>query len=84
MRFVYPIENKTAEELYTLNREGFGGYFPIGLNNSYHGGIHVDGDHPVVAIADGTVIAYRYRRKYIEQEKAEKYTDILMFCPDTS
>jgi len=72
MRFVYPIENKTAEELYTLNREGFGGYFPIGLNNSYHGGIHVDGDHPVVAIADGTVIAYRYRRKYIEQENGGK------------
>lgn len=33
MKFVYPIDKKSAEELYKLNREGFGGYFPIGLNN---------------------------------------------------
>jgi len=72
VKFVYPIENKSAEELYKLNREGFGGYFPIGLNNCYHGGIHLDGKHPIVAIADGTVIAYRYRKKYIEQENSGK------------
>jgi len=72
MRFVFPIENKMADELYKLNREGFGGYFPIGLNNCYHGGIHLDGKHPIVAIADGTVIAYRYRKKYIEQENSGK------------
>jgi hypothetical protein len=72
MKFVYPIEKKSPEELYKLNREGFGGYFPIGLNNCYHGGIHLDGKHPIVAIADGTVIAYRYRKKYIEQENSGK------------
>jgi len=33
MRFVFPIENKTADELYKLNRKGFGGYFPIGLRS---------------------------------------------------
>lgn len=68
MKFVYPINEKTAEEHYRINREGQGGFYPLGVNNTYHGGMHFDGDHSVVAIADGTIIAYRYNKKYIEEE----------------
>ena len=73
MKFVMPIKGKSAQELYKLNREGHGGFYPIGVNNSYHGGIHFEGERlPVVAIADGTIIAYRYNRKYLEEKNGDK------------
>lgn len=74
MKFVFPIENRTAKMLYAVNSGGESGFYPIGLNNSYHGGVHLAGDFPVVAIADGTVIAYRCAKKYlVEQVKDKKY-----------
>ena len=72
MKFVFPIENGTAERLYAINSCGESGFYPIGLNNSYHGGVHLAGDFPVVAIADGTVIAYRYAKKYLEEKVNDK------------
>lgn len=74
MKFVFPIENMQAPALYARNQAGEGGYYPIGRNKMYHGGIHIEGDDTVVAIADGTLIAYRYKKKYLEEQgKLKKY-----------
>jgi hypothetical protein len=68
MKFVMPIQGKSGTELYRLNSNGAGGFYPIGANNSYHGGVHFEGKNlPVVAIADGTIIAYRYSHQYLEE-----------------
>jgi hypothetical protein len=74
MKFVFPIADKTADELYKINRSGFGGFFPIGAFNTWHGGMHFDGNHKVVAIADGVIIAYRFTKTYIvENAKNNSY-----------
>lgn len=74
MKFVFPIENMGAKSLYARNQAGRGGFYPIGRNKMYHGGIHIEGDYNVVAITDGTLIAYRYKKKYCEDErKGKKY-----------
>ncbi|ALK22722.1 glycoside hydrolase family 73 protein [Burkholderia cepacia] len=52
------------------------GYYPLGANGMWHGGIHFDQntgvslkqDDGVRAIADGEVVAYRLDSKYPEQE----------------
>ncbi|HRI70097.1 MAG TPA: pesticin C-terminus-like muramidase, partial [Polyangium sp.] len=63
----FPIAGKNAEAHYALNEGGEGGFFPIGANNFWHGGIHLDaGSEPIRAIADGEVIAYRINRKALE------------------
>lgn len=67
MKFVYPIKGKKAEDLYRLNREGHGGFYPLGTNYAYHGGMHFEGEFPVVAISDGSIIAYRYKTEYISE-----------------
>jgi hypothetical protein len=72
MKFVFPIEGKKASDLYAINRDGVGGYYPIGLNNTYHGGLHIDGNHAVVAIADGTVVAYRYNKTCLDETLENK------------
>jgi len=78
VKFVYPIAGKDADELYKLNMSGTGGYFPIGMCNSWHGGIHLEGKNTLVAIADGDIIAYRFSKEYNEftrNEKAYKYSN---------
>lgn len=73
MKFVMPIEGRSAEQLYDLNRNGSGGFYPIGLNNSYHGGMHFEGERlPVVAIADGIIVAYRLTSEYLEERSSGK------------
>jgi hypothetical protein len=74
MKFVFPIADKTADEHYKMNRCGFGGFFPIGAFNTWHGGMHFDGNNKVVAIADGVIIAYRFTKTYIsENVKSNNY-----------
>lgn len=55
----YPAEGERAGALYQLNEGGEGGFFPIGANNFWHGGVHLDTDEPICAIADGRLVAYR-------------------------
>lgn len=63
----FPVAGKDADAHYSLNEAGEGGFFPIGTNNFWHGGIHLDaGADPIVAIADGEVVAYRINKKAIE------------------
>ncbi len=53
-----------------------GGYYLLGANNFWHGGIHITDekfiqhkkDHPVRCMMDGTVIAYRLNKQYPTQK----------------
>ncbi len=53
-----------------------GGYYLLGANNYWHGGIHITGekfaqhksDHPVRCMMDGVVVAYRLNRQYPTQK----------------
>ena len=53
-----------------------GGYYLLGANNYWHGGIHITDekfiqhkqDHPVRCMMDGTVVAYRLNRQYPTQK----------------
>ena len=63
----FPIVGKDAEAHYSLNEGGQGGFFPIGANNFWHGGVHLDaGADPIQAIADGDIVAYRINKKALE------------------
>jgi hypothetical protein len=68
----YPFKsNLNALEQLTLFAKAKGGYFPIGANGLWHGGVHFDvGTAAMVdqsqafCIADGEVIAYRVDETY--------------------
>ena len=59
-----------------------GGYFLLGANNCWHGGIHITDEkfahhkkkHPVCCMMDGTVIAYRLNKNYPTQKWQAKST----------
>ncbi len=54
-------ELKDLEEYYKLNENADGGFFPIGANKIWHGGIHIPAaeDQKVYAASNGTVVAAR-------------------------
>jgi predicted chitinase len=58
--FGYPVPGKKPEWLFDLHVNGKTGYFPIGMSNFWHGGIHLEVESAIVAIADGRVCAYRF------------------------
>lgn len=63
LKILSPIPDTTIEALRSLYRDNKSGFYPFGANNFFHGGLHLYGDKPVQAIADGTIIAYRMTRK---------------------
>ncbi|HEX8545418.1 MAG TPA: hypothetical protein VF691_00575 [Cytophagaceae bacterium] len=70
MKFEYPIKiaGESQEEIetqvsYLLGSRNSLGFYPIGRLNNWHGGIHIEGEEALFAIADGRVIAYRFLRK---------------------
>jgi hypothetical protein len=66
MKFTSPIENTTIQALYKINYNGNYGFYPLSVNQAWHGGVHFEGNHPLVAIADGSIIAYRLNKTYLE------------------
>ena len=67
MKFVYPVDPKNGNDKYPFYLKGASnltGYYPIGRMNTWHGGIHYEGDNPIKAIADGKIIAYRVSKEY--------------------
>lgn len=71
MKFIYPIkvnEDYLSGEVDKLkggsNQLGF---FPIGRLNCWHGGIHIENNSPIAAIAKGKIIAYRFPNDYLEE-----------------
>lgn len=62
-----PIAGLDVPGCYELNEGGAGGFFPVGANNFWHGGVHLDaGEKAVCAIADGDVVAYRIGKEPLE------------------
>ncbi len=62
MRFVYPVTPKNGNDdklFYLKGASNRTGYYPIGRMNTWHGGIHYEGDNAINAISDGNIIAYR-------------------------
>ena len=76
MKFTYPIDGEGFESLIKNNIDGEGGFYPIGANNFWHGGIHLNSDKAVRAIADGEIIAYKVAENYdvFFKSKADKNT----------
>ncbi len=67
MKFVYPVDPKNGNDKYPFYLKGASnltGYYPIGRMNTWHGGIHYEGDNPIKAMADGKIIAYRVPKEY--------------------
>lgn len=70
MKFEYPValsgdEDKAPKFLKgASNRTG---YFPVGRLNTWHGGIHFEGDRAIRAIADGKIIAFRVPQTYLTE-----------------
>ena len=68
-------ENTIAKYYGNQNRAGF---FPLGVNNTWHGGIHIeDFGTQIRAIADGRIIAYRIPKDYLTEKGNEnaKYSN---------
>lgn len=77
MRFSSPIESETLEALGKANANGSGGFFPVGRNGFWHGGVHLETDKPIRCIADGRIVAYRINEKplnFLEEEGKGPYS----------
>ena len=54
-----PVALSELETHYANNEGGVGGYYPVGWNRVWHGGIHLHGAGDVLAVAEGEVVAAR-------------------------
>ena len=68
------------EKIYDANETFPGGFYPVGENNSWHGGIHLDGINSkintICPIDNGEIIAYRLNEEYEEySEQLDPYFD---------
>ena len=74
MRIISPIRGMSVQDIFQSITKQRSGSYPIGANNFWHGGIHIETDKPVVAIAPGKIIAYRITRNVLETTlKTKKY-----------
>ncbi|MBU2511437.1 hypothetical protein KJ966_08860 [bacterium] len=79
MKLNFPLKTvdlkgwQNATQHYEINKQSKGGWYPVGMNNMWHSGIHLDGTHPVHAVADGFMIAYRVTDYQIKPEDTETY-----------
>jgi len=70
MNFCYP--DKDIKHLDNFNNKyKSAGFYPVGVSNVWHGGIHIEGSPSrteIRAIADGEIIACRIPEKYIVED----------------
>ena len=66
MKIGFPFDGESAASLFSANEKGTGGFYPVGANNFWHGGIHLPLDKSVVAMADGTLMAYRTNQELLK------------------
>lgn len=60
---IFPIQDVTSEEqLFGANETGADGFFPVGDNGFWHGGVHLRTTKPLIAIRDGALVAYRVNK----------------------
>jgi len=67
MNFCYP--DKDIKDLVNFNSGNkAAGFYPVGVSNVWHGGIHIEGSgKEICAIADGKIVACRIPEKYVEE-----------------
>ena len=73
MRFVYPVNQDGSKK----GSQDIAGQYPIGALNSWHGGVHIEGDHGIQAIADGHIIAYKIAKECHKEQLDDtiRYSD---------
>lgn len=63
MDVTFPIQDVTSEDqLFASNETGLDGFFPVGANGFWHGGVHLRTNKPLIAIRDGVLVAYRINK----------------------
>ncbi len=70
MKFVYPVDINEKDDAackYLKGASNRTGYYPIGRMNTWHGGVHFQGDKPIRVIADGKIIAFRVPQAYFKE-----------------
>jgi hypothetical protein len=71
MKFSYPDKDIKSLDRFTKSGGRNFGFYPVNVGNDWHGGIHIEGDKTIHAIADGEIIACRIPRQ-CSIEKAEE------------
>lgn len=83
MKFEYPVKSEDG----TIPHHLTAGYYPIGTSNTWHGGVHIEGNlREIQNIADGEIIAYKISSEYIEDRKKAKKEgeeDIVSYYSDS-
>lgn len=83
MKFEYPVKSEDG----TIPHHLTAGYYPIGMSNTWHGGVHIEGNlRAIQNIADGEIIAYKISSEYIEDRKKAKKDgeeDIVSYYSDS-
>jgi len=74
MEVTYPIRGKTGKDLRALVSSAKTGFFPIGVNQFWHGGVHLPLSEPLQAVADGDLVAYRINKKTLTIKGKQKYS----------
>lgn len=59
-----PVDNLT--DLYSDNENGYGGYFPLGINNIWHSGIHINRKKEIFPFRPGELVAYNICEEYVK------------------
>lgn len=59
-----PTDNLT--DLYSDNENGYGGYFPLGINNIWHSGIHINSKKEIFPFRPGELVAYNICEEYVK------------------
>ncbi|WP_028973489.1 M23 family metallopeptidase [Spirochaeta cellobiosiphila] len=83
--YKWPKNLQSAEAVYDENEFGSGGYYPIGANNMWHSGIHIETketdisnlgqEQAVYPLFDGKIVAYRISSEYKELNKPSIISD---------
>lgn len=65
---LYDNKNLTDEliSVYTNNENGYGGYFPLGINNIWHSGIHINNRDEIFPFRPGELVAYNICEDYVK------------------
>ena len=53
-------------QFYSDNENGYGGYFPLGINNIWHSGIHINNQGYIYPFRSGELVAYNICEEYIK------------------
>lgn len=79
----WPKKKETAEDVYSENESGKEGFYPVGINNFWHSGIHIpftphikNEPNQVQSLFEGKLVAYRISSDYIEIERPEIISEV--------